>query len=135
MAYELEVAAGRGLGSEPWVNLQQVRAVVVIIKASWPTSPSSSSTCNRCHGGSAISDTHPGPRGVASACRTHCLPLTRQHLQIRKKWMKDLILYCRDTSQNVEKSSTHLNRKRKYNVQVSQSSSTPTVFCDFTFSA
>lgn len=62
-----EVAAGGRLGSEPWVDLEQVHAVVWIVTAH---SPSSTSTCVCCHGGSAISDTHPEPGGVASACRT-----------------------------------------------------------------
>ncbi|TNN89307.1 hypothetical protein EYF80_000595 [Liparis tanakae] len=55
----------------------------MIVRASWPASPPSS-TCIRCHGGSAISDTHPGPGGVASACRTHRFPLTTQHLEITR---------------------------------------------------
>lgn len=80
-----EVAAGGGLCSQPGVDLEQVRAAVVVGGASWPASPassSSSSACVRCHRGSAISDTHPEPGGVASACRTHRRPLTTQHLEI-----------------------------------------------------
>lgn len=75
-----EVAAGGGLRGQSRVDLQHVGASVVVIGASWPNS-SRSSTCARCHGGSAISDTHDWPGGVASACRTQSFLFTSQHLK------------------------------------------------------
>lgn len=58
----------------------------MVVGARWPTSPSSSSyTCH--HGGSAISDTHLEPGGVASACRTHYFLLTA--LPESKTWITE----------------------------------------------
>lgn len=65
-----KVAAGGGLSYQPWVDLEQVWAAVIVVGAHRPTSPSSSSyICH--HSGRAISDTHLEAGGVASACRTH----------------------------------------------------------------
>lgn len=90
MALLPEVTAGGGLSSQPWVDLEQVWATIVIVRASWPTSPPSA-TCVCCHGGSAIYDTHPEPGGVASACRTHWFPLTTQHLKMTGWLIRDSI--------------------------------------------
>lgn len=80
-----EVAAGGGLRGQPRVDLQHVGAsVVVVVGASWPHFPRSS-TCARCRGGSAISDTHDWPGGVASACRTQCFLLTSQRLKANER--------------------------------------------------
>lgn len=75
VTYSPKVAARGGLSCQPRVDLEQVRATVLVVGARRPTSPSSSSYIYH-HGGSAISDTHLEPGGVASACRTHYFLLT-----------------------------------------------------------
>lgn len=91
--YSLEVAAGGWVSSQPRIDLERVRAAILIDGVSLPAS-TASPACSRCHVGSAISDTHSEPGGVASACRTHRFSLTTQHLKKKNKYFHVFDYHC-----------------------------------------